>query len=256
MTPWVQRLLFANVVMFFVQMTRPDVTDALKFVPALALTQPWTLVTYMFLHGGFGHLFWNMFALYIFGPQVEARMGSRRFLTLYMIGGLSGAVMSSVFSPYSSIIGASAATYAVTVAFAWFWPYMTLMLMGVLPIQARWLVSMYILYSLYSGVSGSGGGIAHFAHLGGVAGAYVYLRAISSQAGMKRFKKRAIGDVPPEVLGNWSKVDPATVHELNRDEVNRLLEKIRTAGVGSLTAEEKMFLSNFVPTEDRVPPVS
>lgn len=250
MTPWVQRLLIANIGMFFLQSTVGGVKESLEFVPALALSQPWTLVTYMFLHGGFSHIAFNMIALYFFGPQVEARLGTRRFFILYFIGGVSGAAVSSIFAPYTAIIGASAAVYGVMLAFAWFWPHMRIYIWGVLPIEARWLVVITTMISLWSGLKGSTGGVADFAHLGGYAGAFLYLRWTTSGRSAKKFRKRAIGDVPAQTLeGKWSRVDPSTVHELNRDEVNRILDKIKAQGVSSLTAEEKVFLANFVPPE-------
>ena len=74
--------------------------------------------------------------------------------------------------------------------------------------------------------------------------------------GARRFKAKAVTPVADKVLGNWNKVDMKTVHALNRDEVNRILDKINSDGLGSLTAQEKLFLSNFVPPDDRVPPVA
>ena len=90
MTPWVARLLFLNVVMYVLILVVPGLGDALMFVPALILSRPWTIVTYMFLHGSPGHIFFNMLALYFFGPRLEARIGSRRFLGLYLASGVMG----------------------------------------------------------------------------------------------------------------------------------------------------------------------
>src|SRR3954467_11505343 len=98
MTKWVRTLLIANVVVFFLQMTAPQITDGLVFVPMLALYRPWTIITYMFLHGGFSHILFNMLALYFFGPDVEVRLGSKRFITLYMLSGISGALLSFLFA--------------------------------------------------------------------------------------------------------------------------------------------------------------
>ena len=88
MTPWVRRLIIANVIMFFLQVAMPGITSMLDLVPALVLIRPWTLVTYMFLHGGLMHILFNMLTLYFFGPRVEERMGSRRFLILYFVSDL------------------------------------------------------------------------------------------------------------------------------------------------------------------------
>ena len=251
MTPWVQRLLFANIVMFFVQMTAPHLAEPLVYVPMLVLTRPWSIATYMFLHGGFSHILFNMIALFFFGPRVEARIGGRRFITLYFIAGVSGALLSSAFAPRVGVIGASAGVFGVMLAFAWFWPRDQILIWGILPIEARWLVVITTVLALYSGIRGSTGGVADFAHLGGYAGAYLYLRWIGTARGMKAFNRKATAGAKPGVLGNWKKVDLTSVHELNRDEVNRILDKISASGLASLTPQEKQFLSNFVPPDDR-----
>lgn len=258
MTPWVRRLLFANIAVFFVQLAAPVVTYLLEFVPVLVLTRPWSVVTYMFLHDphSFTHILFNMIALFFFGPRVEARLGPQRFVRLYFVSGISGALLSSLLAPHAAIIGASAAVFGVMLAFAYFWPRDQILIWGILPVEARWLVVITTVMSLYSGLHGSQSGVADFAHLGGYAGAFLYLRWIASARGMKRFNKLATGGVPDRLLGNWKKVDPRSVHELNRDEVNRILDKISASGLGSLTPQEKLFLSNFVPPDDRSRPVA
>jgi membrane associated rhomboid family serine protease len=253
-TPWVRRLLFANIAVFFVQLAAPALAEPLVFVPVLVLTRPWSIVTYMFLHGGMMHILFNMMALFFFGPRVEARLGSGRFVRLYFVSGISGALLSFMLAPHAAIIGASAAVFGVMLAFAYFWPRDQILIWGVLPVEARWLVVITTVISLYSGFRGSQGGVADFAHLGGYAGAFLYLRWIASARGMKRFNKLATGGVPDRLLGNWKSVDPRSVHELNRDEVNRILDKINATGLASLTPQEKLFLSNFVPPDDRRPP--
>jgi membrane associated rhomboid family serine protease len=255
-TPWVQRLIFANIGVFFVQLAAPGLADPLVFVPMFILSRPWSIVTYMFLHGSIMHILFNMIALFFFGPRVEARLGSKRFLTLYFISGVSGALLSFLFAPYAAVIGASAAVFGVMLAFAWFWPRDQILIWGILPVEARWLVVITTALALYSGIRGSTGGVADFAHLGGYAGAYLYLRWIGSDPAVRRFKKKSIAAVPEQLLGNWKKVDPRSVHELNRDEVNRILDKISAKGLGSLTPQEKVFLSNFVPPDDRLPPTA
>jgi len=256
MTPWVQRLLLANIAMFFVQQTMPQLAEPLVFVPMAVLTHPWSIVTYMFLHGGLGHIFFNMLALFFFGPRVEGRLGSRRFITLYFVAGISGALLSFVFAPYAGIIGASAAVFGVMLAFAWFWPRDQIYIWGILPIEARWLVVITTALSLWSGLGGSRGGVADFAHLGGYVGAFLYLRLIGSARGMKKFQKKAFAGARTDALGKWKQIDPRSVHDVNRDEVNRVLDKISASGLASLTPQERQFLSNFVPPDDRVPPAS
>ncbi len=256
MTPWVQRLLIANIGMFFLQLTAPGVEEWLAFVPMLVLARPWTVLTYMFLHGGITHILFNMIALYFFGPRVEGRLGSQPFITLYLLSGVSGALFSFLFAPGAAVVGASAAVFGVMLAFALFWPRERIYIWGVLPIEARWLVVISTVLALYSGLRGSTGGVADFAHLGGYAGAFLYLKWLERMAGARRFSMHAVASVPDKLLGKWREVDPQSVHEVNREEVDRILDKISAKGLGSLTPQEKLFLSNFVPLDDRKPPAS
>jgi membrane associated rhomboid family serine protease len=253
MTPWVQRLLIANVFVFFLQQTVPGLTESLIFVPSEILTHPWTMITYMFIHGGFAHILFNMIALYFFGSRVEQRLGSSRFFALYFVSGISGALLSFVFST-NPILGASGAVFGVELAYARFWPRDVIYIWGVIPIEVRWLVGISTAVALFGGFTG-GGGVAHFAHLGGFVGAFFYLLFLERRHGAKRFKRDAIA-VPAKtdaLLGNWKKVDRTSVHAVNRDEVNRILDKISASGIGSLTPQERLFLSNFVPPDDRKP---
>ena len=253
MTPWVRRLIVANIIVFFLQSVA-GVTQQLQFVPAFFIYRPWTAITYMFVHGGIMHILFNMMSLYFFGPRVEERLGSRRFLTLYLISGIAGALLSAVFSPHVAIIGASGAVFGVMIAFAHFWPDVQIYIFGILPLTARVAVILMALFALYSGIQGSKYGIADFAHLGGFVAGWLYVRWFDATLGAKRFRSKATPKVAKDNLLHWKRVDPKSVHEVNRDEVNRILDKISAKGLSSLSAEERLFLSNFVPPDDRVPP--
>src|SRR4030095_1245815 len=154
MTPYVRALLFANIGVFFLQQTLDVVYYALVFVPQLVLYRPWTLVTYMFLHAGPMHLIFNMLGLYFFGPRVEERLGSRSFLFLYFISGITGELQSLVMQQTSPIVGASGGIFGVMLAFAWFWPDTPIYIWGVLPIPARMLVIITTVLTLWSGLGG------------------------------------------------------------------------------------------------------
>jgi len=248
-------LLIANVAMFFVQTTQPLLANLFVFVPQLVLYRPWSIITYMFLHGSFMHIAFNMLALYFFGPRVEERLGSRHFTLLYFISGISGALLSFFFSPAAPIVGASAGIFGVMMAFAWFWPDAPIMIWGVLPVPARMLVIITTVIALFSGFTGAQSGVAHFAHLGGYAGAYLYLKRF--ERARTAFKRR-VQAAPPDAnrrLEAWKSIDVGRIHEVNREQVNRILDKISAQGVASLTAEERIFLSNFVPLDDRPPTV-
>ena len=253
MTPWVRRLIIANAVMLFMTMSVPLLQLRLSFVPVLVLRQPWTVgtvVTYMFLHAGLGHLFFNMLALFFFGPRLEARLGSRRFIGLYLASGLMAAALSAIFTPYARIVGASGAVYGVLLGFARYWPRDAIYIWGVLPIEARWLVGIMTALSLWGGMSGAGSGIAHFAHLGGFLGGYVYLRILERRSAGAKFRAMAQPHAkasrnPGADLTRWQHIDREKIHPVNRDEVERLLAKIGTVGMSSLTPEERALLDRF-----------
>lgn len=253
MTPVVRALLIANVAAFFLQTAMPQQANAFVFVPALALVRPWSVVTYMFLHGDLMHLLFNMLALFFFGPRVEDRIRSRPFAILYFLSGITGALLSVIFAPASPIIGASGGVFGVMLAFAYFWPHERIFIWGVLPVPARILVIFTTLMALWSGFGGVGGGIAHFAHLGGYLGAFLYLRWLERKR--TAFKRQATAASPESVrrLANYKAIDPSTAHEVNREEINRILDKINAQGMGSLTPQEITFLSNFVPPDDAAP---
>jgi membrane associated rhomboid family serine protease len=253
-TPWVLRLIVANIVVYFLQQTVAGVVPLLVFVPNQALTEPWTLVTYMFVHANVTHILFNMLALYFFGPRVEERLGQRRFITLYLLSGIAGAVLSMIFAPRAPIVGASGAVFGVMLAFASFWPTDQIYIMGILPIEARIAVLLMAAVALWSGLQGSRSGVADFAHLGGFVGGWLYLQWVKRGTGARKFKTKTVAPVGKDVLSNYKHIDPRSIHEVNRDEVNRILDKISAKGLDSLTPQERLFLSNFVPPDDRVPP--
>src|SRR5262249_37185739 len=139
LTPWVKRLIAANVLVFAAQYMLPWITDAFAFAPSVMFSRPCTLFTYMFLPCGISPLVFHMVTLGFFGPKVELQLGGKRFLTLYFVSGLSGALLSFFTSPYG-IVGASGAIFGVQLAYATFWPRDRFYIWGVLPLEARWVV--------------------------------------------------------------------------------------------------------------------
>jgi membrane associated rhomboid family serine protease len=248
MTPVVANLLIANIAAFVLQNMIPGLTQQFAYVPILAPRQPWTIVTSMFLHGDVMHIFFNMLGLYFFGSAVESSVGAKRFTILYFISGFTGALFSTI-SPYTAIIGASGGVFGVMLAFARFWPDTPIYIWGVFPVPARILVIVTTIVTLYSGLTGVQDGIAHFAHLGGYAGAWLYLRGIDRKRG--EFKRRINKPSKEAVslLDRWETIDLTKVHQVNRDEVSRLIEKARTNGVRSLTPQEQGYLAMFVPAD-------
>jgi membrane associated rhomboid family serine protease len=249
MTPWVTRLIVANILVYVVQLTIRGTTGLLALVPALLLERPWTIFTYMFVHStaGITHVLFNMLGLFFFGPRVEMRIGSDRFIRLYLISGVMGGLLSWLITPYAPIVGASGAIFGVQLAFAKFYPRDRIYIWGVLPVEARVLVVIMTVVSLYGGLAG-GGSVAHFAHLGGYVGAWLYLRRIGKQAPAAQWQAKLEGPPPNAIpIGDWRAVNFDAIHELNRDEVRRILAKIETQGERSLTSQERVFLGHFTP---------
>jgi membrane associated rhomboid family serine protease len=255
-TPTVRALLFATIGAFFLQETVAAVYYLFVYVPRLVLVRPWTPVTYMFLHAGFMHLAFNMLALFFFGPRVEERLGSRSFIFLYFISGITGALLGLFMAPSAQVVGASGGVFGVMLAFAWFWPDTPIHIWGIIPIPARMLVIITTLISIWSQFGGVRSNVAHFAHLGGYLGAFLYLKWLDRKR--LDFRKKATSAPPVRELTFTKRpeVDLKNVHEVNRAEVNRILDKISAHGMSALTNQERLFLSNFAPPDDRVPPVS
>ena len=250
MTKWVSTIIMANIAVFALQYLVPGVTDLLILTPAEALERPWTLFTYMFVHAGFWHIFWNMLLLYILGPRVETLLGGQRFATLYVLSGLGGALLSFLPMSYGhSILGASGAVYGVVTAYARVWPRDRIYIWGILPIQAWWIVAFVAGLSIAGGMGLVDPGTAHLAHLGGIFVGYFYMGWLARNSAAKRFQRQASVVIPvandTEALRRWNAIPVAQLHELNRGEVLRLLEKVRTQGTKSLSLDERATLDRF-----------
>jgi membrane associated rhomboid family serine protease len=255
LTPMVKRLLIANTVVFAVTLvlTPQLMFEWFAFQPRQIVFRPWGPLTYMFLHGDLGHLAMNMLVLFFFGPPLEARWGEREFLRYYLVCGLGGVALSYVFLP-ASIVGASAATYGVMLAFAMNWPNIPIYVFGIFPIMAKYLVGFMALSTLLSAVGSTQGGsnIAHFAHLGGLAAGFLYLKADwrtgKALAGLQRAtrKKRRLAIVPREEMeeehaGQSAGGKPVREDAALYDKVDAVLDKISAQGMSSLsTAELKL----------------
>ena len=259
LTKWVRWLLIANCAVFLVGLVLRltlgfDLERHLQFRPADALLQPWTLLTYMFAHGDFFHLLMNMLGLFFFGPVLEDRWGSREFLKFYLLCGLGGALLSVLFWD-QAIIGASGAVFGVMVAFAMYWPDSPIYIWGIFPIKAKWLVVGLVTLNLISALNGTRSGTAHLAHLGGAFMAFGYLKSplapsafgeVYGGSGSRKKKRRGWRDLFPRRRSARLAVEPPAPAkprppEVRRplDDVDRILDKISSEGIGSLTAEER-----------------
>lgn len=248
MTPWVRRLLIANVVVFLgMGLIPPEIVNQLVLIPALVPFRPWTLITYQFLHAGFVHLLFNMIALFFFGPRLEMRIGSRHFILLYLLSGIAGAVLS-VFTPHVAIVGASGAVFGVLLGFARYWPREKIWIWAIFPVEARILVIFLAVMSIWGGISGAGN-VAHLAHLGGFVGGWIYLLVLERRSPARQFRRKLESISAPAVSGRevarWREVDPSSLHPLNREEFERVLAKAEGHGLSSLSAQERAFMERI-----------
>jgi membrane associated rhomboid family serine protease len=257
LTRWVRRLLVVTSGVYLLQLTvftSPWFVETFGFAPDLLARHPWSVLTYAFLHGSFLHLIFNMLALFMFGPPVEGRLGSTRFIRLYLIATLGGAALSLAFSALTGggiTIGASAAVFGVMLAFVLEWPDAPVLVFPLpVPIRAKWLVVFLAALSLLAGLAGVRDGVAHLAHLGGFGAALLYLRGATL---LRLPRARAPGSSASAVLvhpsGAAARRDepshPTPHHGADAAmlaEVDRVLDKISAGGLSSLTPEERCFL--------------
>ena len=174
-------LIIVNLIVFLITTIVQNAKVYLSLIPGLVIQQHayWQFVTYMFTHADISHIFFNMLALFFFGVQVERRMGSNEFLLFYFICGIGAGLFSFLIFVLSGsynviLLGASGAVYAVLLAFAVFYPYANIYVMGIIPIRAPLLVIIYTAIELFSQFFSLRSGIAHLTHLAGFAFSFLY----------------------------------------------------------------------------------
>ena len=266
-TPWVGRLMAVCAVVQLVLatvLTSPKVLEFLAFDPDRALHLPWTFVSYMFVHASLLHLATNMLALYVFGTQVENRMGPRAFILYYLYCGVGAAVFAltlNLLTPLALFVGASGAIMGVAMAFAMYWPDAEILVFPIpVPIRARTLVFGLAALDILMARLFHDGSVAHEAHLGGLLFGYLFFKVQALSARRPAAQPRQ----PERVLMAQSAVreaDPRgsspvrSIPRPNSDpvtaEVDRVLDKISAKGIGSLTPEERRFLDEVSKRKQR-----
>jgi membrane associated rhomboid family serine protease len=201
----------------------------------------WQVFTYMFLHGGIWHVLFNMFALWMFGPQLERVWGSRGFLKYFFVTGAGAALINLAFNFGSTAptIGASGAIFGLLVAYGLLFPENVILLYFLIPIKAKYFVLLFAgLELLMEFSSHSTDGVAHLAHLGGMAVGFLYLksgslvRPLSWKLSQSRRRQKEARQVKLEVR---RLTDLQAIHS----EVDYLLGRISRVGYENLTSEEK-----------------
>ena len=196
--PVTRNILLINIVMYIATMINQNfmISTFAMFYPASPLFRIWQPVTYLFMHGGFWHIFFNMYTLLMFGIVLERALGTKRFLIFYFVTGLGAAalhtgvewIQDQVFIANGAHIahqilmntptlGASGAIYGVLIGYAMCYPNSRLtLLFPPVTLTAKWFVIIFAIIELGTGVSGIQDGVAHFAHLGGMLFGWLLIR--------------------------------------------------------------------------------
>ena len=246
-TPAVRVLIITNAAIFLLAgllpiQTQNSVASYFGLVPKYILTRGWIwqLVTYMFLHHGFMHILFNMFALWMFGSTLERALGTKNFVKYYFLTGIGGGLCYFLFNVNSLIptVGASGAIYGLLIGYAVLFPNSIIYIWFVIPIKAKWFAvifgGMEFFFSLQPGDS-----VAHLAHLGGMAVGYLYLKR-------ERFFGKFISQMRMRKQEYEARVRRKKEGNLNsvRQEVDELLDKINRVGYDNLTRAEQQKLKH------------
>ena len=242
-TPAVKYLLIINIAIFFI-----EVVTGIPLRDTFALEADWVkhlavgqLFTYMFVHANFNHLLMNMLTLFFIGPTVERTLGSYRFFVLYYLSGILGGLGWSVLAAAGTgCLGASGAVMGVLGAFGALYPNSKLLLWFILPVKTWMLVVGLAIWELSEMIgSPKVGGIANAAHLmGGIAG-FFYAFSLKHPHIMDRFKSKLPLGKKGAAKVRSAKPDGST---LSKAEIDGILDKIGTQGMGALTNREREML--------------
>ncbi|MGJ1421166.1 rhomboid family intramembrane serine protease [Sphingobacterium spiritivorum] len=212
LSPVVKNLLIINIIFFIGSgLVSQSYQYLAAFYPDSPYFKVWQIITYMFMHGGFSHIFFNMFSLLMFGPMIEQVLGSKRFLNFYLFTGLGALVLQYGIQAielyqlvgtsfparqgidmnalsfeqiafikeinYTPLVGASGAIYGILLAFAYLFPNIPLQLIFIpIPIKAKYFIGGLIVIEIYLSLSRPGDSIAHLAHVGGALFAFILLK--------------------------------------------------------------------------------
>ncbi len=253
MTRGIRYILIASVASFLIdsilRMTGHGFwVNAFGLTPALVQHNFffWQFASYMFVHGGLWHLLFNMFALWMFGTEIERSWGTREFLIFFFLTGICVGLIHWVFSslipfthltgsPNQTLIGASGAVFAILAAYGMMFPERTILFMFIFPMKVKWFVLMLAGIEFY--LIWAPSGIAHFAHVSGLLLGWLYLKKDWNISGMidrarDRRRRRHLRVVREN--------EQSLLQE--SEEVDRILDKINRQGIGSLSRHERKIL--------------
>ena len=278
--PIIKNLLIINAVVYFIQMIFGEVM--IEGTPGwyvlnkwFALNpfadgynfQIWQLITYQFMHGGFSHILFNMFALWMFGMEIENMWGSKKFLYYYLLCGAAAGLFQLFIPPLlgttpAVTIGASGAIYGVLIAFGMLFPNRHIYLYFLVPVRAKYLIGFLIILEFLL-IDSAGSNVAHLAHLGGALFGFLYIMFDKSiDAPFKRtlmgYKgyspgesfKKPFDNISEKFRKRYTSTEDAKFYEINdkeeseisQEEIDRILDKISQSGYQNLSEKEKKIL--------------
>lgn len=271
----IKKLLILNVAGFFIQMIFENIKFG-GYPGAMFLTEyfalsgiglsklmVWQLVTYQFMHADFMHLFWNMFMLWMFGMEIANQLGSKKFLTFYILCGIGAGLLQTIFSPmFTSTIGASGAVWGIMIYFAMAFPDRMIYIYFLFPVRAKYLIGFLLVMEFL--MMGQADVVAHMAHLGGALTGFIFIMLDKNNnirvsnwinnfrrtAGYKKTKSN-FNFRKPFNFGEKKNVqeakfydinDPKNNEEINQEEIDKILDKISQSGYQNLSEHEKRIL--------------
>ena len=256
----VKHLLIINVLMYFAYyvLLKQGIINLNYYLGIWSLStglfRIWQPLTYMFMHGSFDHLFFNMFSLWMFGSALENYWGSKRFLFYYLVCGIGAGLLNMLVPGAHVSVGASGAVYALLLAFGMMWPNNYIYLYFLVPIRTKWFIIGMIVIELFEGIFRSTDGIAHFAHLGGMLIGFLIILYWKRHGGMtgdfsiknwfNSLKNRKKYTRYEEVYDKVPRSDEEYNYQKSQKErdIDAILDKVAKSGYESLSKEEKDFL--------------
>jgi membrane associated rhomboid family serine protease len=279
--PVIKNLLIINVVVFFIQMLANNLTiggKPLWYVLNMwfALNpfgdgynfQIWQLITYQFMHGSFTHILFNMFALWMFGMEIENYWGSQKFLIYYLLCGIAAGLFQLFLNPLlgaqpAVTIGASGAIYGVLIAFGLMFPDRYIFLYFLVPVKAKYLIGFLIVLEFML-VDSAQSDVAHLAHLGGAIAGFLFILFdksidvplkrmlnISSGYGTRTKFHNPFSGLADKFKQRQQNIEDAKYYDINHKkededisqaEIDAILDKISQSGYQNLSEREKRIL--------------
>lgn len=237
---WVLRLTIINFAVFVVEKFFPRFFDLFGLVPSLVLRGwVWQVVTYLFVHANFLHLFFNMIVLWFIGTELERYWGSAYFIRYYLVTGVGAGLITIITQPSSKIptIGASGAIFGLIMGFALAFPDREIWLYFVIRMKARHLAAILGFIEVLFVLTNPGGRVARFAHLGGLLVGYIYLKHEKLLLPLRRRLNHLKAGIRRRSLERRLEKQSQISAE-----IDRILDKIASDGLQSLTQKERRFL--------------